>query len=955
MLPFSAQQSEILAAPAKKVSWLWELTTPGGVRRWSTKEAVWAGKTYEFRVIPDSFAGVRMQRARPDIGTIPSVEIEFRVSNAGNAIKPADLLWSTLTLRLVVSDYSRDEALMTWRMDVVSAVAGPQELTVRCQDFLAKFLDGDWPTGRLVHELLPTDAPHPAAEICVPELVGEAFLPLRSVYSGGARYYVLGTADKTYTIAEVRSPREAGAKSSWLAADGYEMRQSTLTVDSVDYRVLQPIIADSDGDGTADACGIWRSGETIQDLLCRFSRSDSATLSDPAAAISWYLRRLGVPAYLLDTGASSSFAQCTAVCASRGIIFSGGWATKLPRAAVLANMLAQAALTLDVRDKVYLRPLAVTPVAVIAADDVLANDRRSTYRYQPVLEKGADSGHVQWQQAGEPTDRLISTLLPAKTTTANVASLSLRMGLVHDADHVSRAGRIFLQRRLNGMAMPSWSNKLGGLAMQPDDVVTVDRDDYGGTYDVVIDELTVRREGRIDVKALQFSEDLDDWEDLAAGAVTIAADDSTAVWQPVLAGPDATVSGGTPPNETGGKAVVQTPWAQVVGRPYVTVHPTRGEGEFQTLAAALSALSSTGGAILLRNATYTDVSVTMPAAPIEITGESRGGVVVVSPAATERIFSIPTAGHPVRLSTMTLRTGSTVAAGMVNVSGAVAGGAVGLDNLGLELSHAGAYGVRHNQAPVLVRIADCHFSGPGAYGITAGSASMPAGMALRLLGGSMSGLQTGASVWQCPDAVIDGTTMAAMTGTSLVVVGSGGAVRNCKLSYADQQRGEMRAVLVYGGAAATSIEGNEISLVSNYDPTAAGTSRAAVWFVTAGAQSRVVGNTITMALQAAAGNYDTVRGVIVAGTSSGSGLHVVGNIITMTLGGNNVSGMGIDATVYRSRIAGNNIRQIGQASASLVGINLTGDGNTGGDNTVIGADLALADAGSGNTVTARLL
>ena len=541
MIPFGQTALDILAASAKRIRWLWDIDTGAAVYHWSTQETNWNLVHYDFKVDPSSFSGVRMQRARLDTGAVPGVRVSFCVSNPGNAIAAADLLGATVTLRLAASDFAVGAELLTWRLEIESVTAGPQSLSIVCRDFLSGRLDGLWPDTRLVADLAPAQTPPPDVPVCVPEVVGEAFIPLRPIFHAGQWHYVLGKAGPAYTVAEVRSPRQV-AKSSWLAGDGHTFAQSTITIDSVDYRVMRPIIADSDGDGIADACGLWRDGQTRLDCLCRFSRSDTASLTNPADVIEWFLLRIGIDASLIDTGPGSSFEQAAAVYSQRGITWSGGWYTRRQRAAALAELLAQCASTIDVRDKIYLRPLDVTPVASIDRAAVCRRSNgRSTWSYNPVTTRQTDAGYAGWQEAGEPADRLLPLLVGTGPAITNPSSIRIDMPLLHDQDHVARAGMLYYQRRLDQAAMPSWRSPLRLLAVQPDDAVTIAHADYGGTYTVVIDQVTVRRDGVLEFRAIQFSSTLANWEDLVPATPAVAPEDTGGDWAPVYSGPEASV------------------------------------------------------------------------------------------------------------------------------------------------------------------------------------------------------------------------------------------------------------------------------------------------------------------------------------------------------------------------------------------------------------------------------
>ena len=71
-----------------------------------------------------------------------------------------------------------------------------------------------------------------------------------------------------------------------------------------------------------------------------------------------------------------------------------------------------------------------------------------------------------------------------------------------------------------------FKTKPNKLPLRPDDIVMITGDAYGGTYKVLIDYMRINKDISIDFKCIKFSEDLDDWEDLAFNAISVASDDT---------------------------------------------------------------------------------------------------------------------------------------------------------------------------------------------------------------------------------------------------------------------------------------------------------------------------------------------------------------------------------------------------------------------------------------------
>ena len=167
---------------------------------------------------------------------------------------------------------------------------------------------------------------------------------------------------------------------------------------------------------------------------------------------------------------------------------------------------------------------------------------RGTFKTRPAAEPVNDSGYVAWQQAGEAQDVFLNTLVPAKTSAANPESSSLPCHLVSDSQCAQRLGTLFFQRRLLKAGGESFTLLPGqSLALRPADVITLDRPDYGGRHDVLLDTVTVRKDLSVRAGAIRFSAPLDDWADLAPPVVTPATDTTAAgAVQAVLTGGSST-------------------------------------------------------------------------------------------------------------------------------------------------------------------------------------------------------------------------------------------------------------------------------------------------------------------------------------------------------------------------------------------------------------------------------
>lgn len=533
MLSFNATQLSIVQSSYKKVSWLFTVVDSAGPTTyyWSTITRSYGGHDFTFKIAPDSFNGITLNRAKSEFGIQAPNDLAFTISNSENTLTASNFIDGSVTLDLVVSDDINESTIATWKFSIKRCEAEYQTLRFTCEDFIRKYLEGDYPS-QIVKDISPSDDPD-RDDLCVPVPVGTCYIPLRSIYITDKRYYLLGptSGGKTYTISKVHAPRKRG-NSEWDSGS-YSFTQSTKTIDTVDWRVFQAIIADSNGDGSADANGLWLDGEYFLDMLTKFSRSDSSGKTGPADAIEFILEDMGIASADIDTGAGSSFESAGTTFTSWGLTFNGGYFYGKPKEQILAQLLIMCHSTLQITDKIELHVLSKTSQKTITKADVLrAGDKGpGTFRYSLITEKQSDSGYISFQVVNKPQDEFIKKLVPAKATTDKISNEILEIPFVQDTQDAQRIGSLYYQRLLLSKANISFTNKGGSLlALQPSDMITINHADYGGNYPVLIDSITIRRDLIIDFNCIQFSDSLDDWTDLSPSVITPETDDSTVYW-----------------------------------------------------------------------------------------------------------------------------------------------------------------------------------------------------------------------------------------------------------------------------------------------------------------------------------------------------------------------------------------------------------------------------------------
>ncbi len=701
MLSFDATQLAIVASALKSPTWLFEVTnTVPTTYYWSTKSYTFGGQAYSFKVIPDSFEGVTMSRAKSELGIQAPSNMAFHVSNRDNALSAAYFTGGTVTLKLVVKAGANEAVIRSWKFRILDAVSRYQRIEITCEDYLQAFLEGDYPNTRQAKDIFYGSDVDIQDNVCIPVPFGTAYVPLRSAYIGavvsvsgitisaaasaagayctfndsangfgnievgryittagftepannrislvlaktagsisiahdaglvteaagdavtvtmGTRYYVLGSVVPSYTITKVRSPRDQGVKSEWLSG-GYAFTQSTKTdIDAASWRVFQPIIADVDEDGTADAPGFWRSGDKFLDMPTQFTRSDTASTTSPADVIQFVLEDVGVPVGDIDV--AGSFAAAKATYAGWGLTFNGAFWYKQPRENVLALLLNMCHSTLVFTDKIGLRVLSKTSKATIDKSVVLKpNKGVGSFSYKSVLSKSlSDCGHVAWQPSGEAQDAFLNILVPVKAARTVISQSILEVPFVQDSQDVQRIGTLYYQRTLTRMADVGFMAKSTLLALEPDDVVTINHADYGGTYGVLIDAIKINRNLSLEINAARYSIAFDDWGDLAPTAITVYSEDTTKLWQPPLGGPLSDKDIGK-----GSFDIWGSKYSAVVG-------PNTNEAEFTDIQNAINSLDS-GGKLYIKRGTYQLTAPGyLPDRGIEVEGETQDGVIL---------------------------------------------------------------------------------------------------------------------------------------------------------------------------------------------------------------------------------------------------------------------------------------------------------------------------------------
>lgn len=499
------------------ISWLFEIDTIN----LSTKNVTWNSTNYTGLIIPSSFSGVTMRWDISGNGLIAPGDLSFEVSNVDGTYSTSDFEGGFCTVRLI-EDGAETRA---WKLKIDTAVEYYGKITCDCVDFLQEYLTGDYPNTREQKEIWPssdTDE-NSTDDSCVPVVLGTAYIPVRSVNTGSDRYYVLGESGPTYTVHEVKSPRNWPNTSTWDSSS-YDMDGYTNS----GYQLLQPIIADSTGDGSADAPGIWRSGDVFYDMLCRFERSDTSSKTNPADWLEYLIEDFGID--VTSNLDATSLAAANSLYNTLGISFpGGGWWGKGSRESILSSVLAQTDSFIIQNEKIELHQFDKTP------KETITNALKLSFSSSGITKTSNDSGVVEWpESSSSPSDVLsgkavVPTYSGGSEDSTSSDTLECNF-LAGQSTNAQKAGILYFQKKYEQKARVSFSVSLDSLTnkdtLYPGHVITVNNSLYGGSNNVVITEMTINKDMQVDISGVVLNY-LEDWGDLTTTAKSVVTDSSS--------------------------------------------------------------------------------------------------------------------------------------------------------------------------------------------------------------------------------------------------------------------------------------------------------------------------------------------------------------------------------------------------------------------------------------------
>ncbi|MEW5803719.1 MAG: hypothetical protein AB1847_16620 [bacterium] len=402
-------------------------------------------------------------------------------------------------------------------------------------------------------------------------------------------HYLLGPADKTYTIDRARTPREVNFKTTYLPAD-YDFKQDSLTGrDGESYRAVQVLCDDADKDGINDANGFWGIiGKEIYDMPLRFSRSDLSAVTNPADIAKWVFEDWGIPSGEID---DTSRAAAAAVFTARGVSLNIALWFRMPREKFIAKLFTLAGMIPVYRDKINFKVLTTTSQMTITEDmaDPGSFQIRRTYD-----RRKKDSGYVNWQTSDEPVDQVNKTLVAVKSSTDDCSDTTIEAEWILDSIKAQKSGKLALQRILLRDKTITFTANSKILALEPGDVITISPQNFGAegsSYDCLISRMFIREDLSVDVECVKFSDELDDWDDVTASDITIGDANTERGVSPVYQGPtDATAAAA---GENTANVITQTVMIGAGGILATNSNPA-GQGGFQATNEHLTCYNTSG-------------------------------------------------------------------------------------------------------------------------------------------------------------------------------------------------------------------------------------------------------------------------------------------------------------------------------------------------------------------------
>jgi hypothetical protein len=483
---------------------------------------------YEARVDPGSRKGVTINKGFSGTERVHFVrDFSVAVPNPGNTTyDPSDFVGGRVNVHMYADDGTEAGVVRTLKVRIKAVLTIYEKMTLFFEDVAVRAFNRKYPNTKILNELV-SDATYDETR-CVPVLFGGyALFETPMLVSGSSHYYILAM-DEGYTIDiySLLSP-EQFPDSAWTPSS-YSFPQSTIN----GVRVFQAIIHDSDGDGAADANGIFT---TIGgDVLAPRVR---ARLLDPSPWAAGNFETWQVLSGLVfaDTGVHITTEKFDPSGTEGDIAMEGAMVERLARytwADRFAKML-HGALKLGLGGDREFAPLKKAPVATVDFSSVV----QDSFDASLVLnEDGYQGGYYRYE--GDGGLRKMTCVSSILAEDLDDEDFKPEPFVLHfHASWPDKITQVYLNRTIDKKATVRFTGSPSLCVANPEDVLQVTNNNYGAAsnYEAVIQSLKILPNFSTGISATWFNHAIEDLDDIPnyvylGPPPTISPDTDDAYW-----------------------------------------------------------------------------------------------------------------------------------------------------------------------------------------------------------------------------------------------------------------------------------------------------------------------------------------------------------------------------------------------------------------------------------------
>lgn len=534
-----------------------------------------------------NFSGINIHNDLTS-GAIPSVEASFEIEDSAHELSVTDYMDELLTITITTDDatmFSPPTIYRQWTLKITSAVYSYGTIKIKCESVLGGFKDGKFPPYPSIKAIAP-EVNEIDEDLCVPYIIGRAYIPIYPILTSGVRRYLLGkTADVTgdFTIYKVRSPRDYPSTSYWDSS--YTYNQSNKSLGGTQCKITDMIIAKSEPGGSVDSNGIFQSGGKLMSPLVDYE--GDVTSKHPGAFILDVLEKAGITICDDDsfTDADTTYFQY--------VDWAGGWRKYENLEQLISRLLSQCDSYLTFDDEVHFNVFDSASVETFNKSMIIED----SFTISAIRKPEYDGGMVRWRWEGEPQD-VLTAEHPVRFASADMDSGDLPVNPDtnafkyefgygcndYDTFHL-RFGILHFQKKHGKTAQVSFTTKIDKITnkntLAPGQVIVFDDSSTGSTvaYDpltILIYEIQINPDLTVDISGYAYNE-LEDYPIVSSYAVYPEGETDT----------DVPVGGGDSEGDPGTLSCIDTELYDVY-----SITPTKSgayltKDEAKTAAAAL--------------------------------------------------------------------------------------------------------------------------------------------------------------------------------------------------------------------------------------------------------------------------------------------------------------------------------------------------------------------------------